>query len=264
MQATGNDFLVLDNRQQEIPHQDVALWSRLCTRRTGIGADGVLFLENSDSCDFHMRYLNSDGKPAKMCGNGTRAITLFAHQILKLNRSAKYQFTTDNGEYSALITSPSVVQIEMGNFSDRAEYTIEDLASYDTRLKDQFYINSGVEHLVLKVDEVDRFDLTKLAPPLRSHSSLPYGANINLVQLLGENHLKIRTFEKGVEGETLSCGTGTVAAALAAEPFFNIAETKIRVTTSGGDIFIHPAVDRESALFSGEVQIIFSGSTILN
>jgi diaminopimelate epimerase len=259
LQATGNDFIVLDNRHSNIPHQDATQWCQLCTHHLGIGADGVLLLERSDQFDFHMRYLNSDGHPATMCGNGARAITLFAHQVLKLKATPSYHFTTDSGEYHATITRPGMVEIKMANFSDRNKYQIDDLSSYHPKLTEQFYINSGVEHLVLKVDDVDSINLELLAPPLRSHANLPQGANINLVEKLGTNQLKMRTFEKGVEGETLSCGTGAVAAALAADQFFQMSNTPITIFTKGGEVRLQPADDQASAMFSGEVKVVFEG-----
>jgi len=209
MNGAGNDFVMIDNRDGKVrlqPEQIV----RICDRHRGIGADGVLLLEKgSNGADFRMRYYNRDGGEAEMCGNGARCFSRFANKIA--NAPAKISFQTPaglirgelHGELVTLqMSEPKDLQLDMDLVANGAK-------------EHAHFINSGVSHVVVAVSKVDDVDVRKRGEALRHHEKFsPAGANVNFIQKAGPKNILVRTYERGVEDETLACGTGVVASAL--------------------------------------------------
>jgi diaminopimelate epimerase len=213
--GSGNDFILIDNRDLFFPSRNKQLIATLCQRRTGIGADGIILLENSTHADFKMRIFNADGGEAEMCGNGARCLARFIQQLGFAKNDYKIEamksvihLQIENDRISVSMPQPE-------NFKWFQRLTIGDL---ELTLHS---LNTGVPHAVIFVDELENDQWMKMAPSIRSHSSFGSpGTNVNFASVFQEGHLNIRTYERGVEGETLACGTGAIASALTAERLF--------------------------------------------
>ena len=209
MNGAGNDFVMLDNRKGELhlaPQQIV----RICDRHRGVGADGVLVLEEAaNGADFRMRYYNADGGEAEMCGNGARCFARFAQQTA--DAKANLSFETPAGVISAKVDG-ELVCLQMSEPTDlRLEIEI---STKDQNLRGHF-INSGVPHVVIPVEDIENVDVRKTGSAIRHHKLFsPKGANANFLEKRSRRRIAIRTYERGVEDETLACGTGVVASAL--------------------------------------------------
>ena len=211
MNGAGNDFVVLDNRDGSLALSQEAI-ARLCDRHRGVGADGVLAVEPSRAgADFRMRYYNADGGEADMCGNGARCFARFAARLLP-GRPEAISFETPAGLIRAGISS-DLVTINMSEPRDLREPADLDVAGLGTcRVH---FLNTGVPHAVVFVEDVGAVDVARAGASLRWNPSFaPQGANANFAQVLSSGTLVLRTFERGVEGETLACGTGVCATAL--------------------------------------------------
>lgn len=209
MNGAGNDFVMIDNRAGEVrlqPDQIV----RICDRHRGVGADGILLLEkSSNGADFRMRYYNRDGGEAEMCGNGARCFARFANKVAKA--PAKISFETPAGLIRGELRG-ELVTLQMSEPKD-LQLGIDLTASGAN--EHVHFINSGVPHVVVAVSEVDDVDVRKRGEALRRHAKFsPAGANVNFIEKRGPGKISIRTYERGVEDETLACGTGVVASAL--------------------------------------------------
>ncbi|MFT6068454.1 MAG: diaminopimelate epimerase [Bacteriovoracaceae bacterium] len=230
--ATGNDFIVFDDREGKTPQLD---WEALCHRETGLGADGILLLGKSEKADFKMTYLNADGGEVEMCGNGGRAISHFAKNELGIEpmNKAEYRFETLEGVYSSTVED-DFIRLNMTEFD---EWKLIDISSFYPSEK-SIYMKTGVPHCIYLVDSVDKIDLMQVSPPIRYNKLFEKGVNINFIEKVSDHHLKMRTYERGVEGETLACGTGATAAALASNEFFGWKD-KVRIDAPGGELEIH-------------------------
>ncbi|MCL2389459.1 MAG: diaminopimelate epimerase, partial [Elusimicrobia bacterium] len=207
--AAGNDFVAIDNRKKLINAANYeTLAKKLCHRHYGIGADGLLLLEKSAKHNFKMKYFNSDGSHAAMCGNGGRAIAKFASEI----NAAKEDmvFDTDAGKVSANVRGDSV-NLELYNPTD-LDMELEVKAEDKTFSAD--FINTGVPHAVIFVKDIEKINVAKYGKIVRNAANFkPAGTNVNFVQVVDNKNILVRTYERGVEGETLACGTGVTAAA---------------------------------------------------
>ncbi len=193
MNGAGNDFVLIDNRAGDI-HLDRSQIARLCDRHRGIGADGVLLLEKAfNGADFRMRYFNADGGEAEMCGNGARCFARFANKVAG-------ELTHD------------LVTLQMTEPTDlRLNVTVRGVNENKT----VHFINSGVPHVVVPVSQIDDVDVRRQGAAIRHHEMFsPNGANVNFIEKRGTKQIAVRTYERGVESETLACGTGVVASAL--------------------------------------------------
>jgi diaminopimelate epimerase len=200
-QGTGNDFVVLDNRDGAYDGLTLGQVAFLCDRKFGIGSDGLMMLENADGFDFKMRYYNADGQEGSMCGNGGRCLVQFAHDIGIVKQS--YQFTASDGPHEAIILDNGLIKLKM-----------QDVHGVEVHGTDKI-LNTGSPHFIQYVDGVKEVDVFQQGRNIRySESFKEAGINVNFVERVG-NGIKIRTYERGVENETLSCGTGATAAALA-------------------------------------------------
>ena len=209
MNGAGNDFVMIDNRAGEVrlqPEQIV----EICDRHRGVGADGVLLLENgSNGADFRMRYYNRDGGEAEMCGNGARCFARFANKVA--GAPAKISFQTPAGLIRGELTG-ELVTLHMSEPKDLRLGL--DLVANDAK-EHVHFINSGVPHVVVPVSSIEQVDVNAEGGVIRRHEMfVPAGANVNFMEDRGEKQIAIRTFERGVEHETLACGTGVVGSAL--------------------------------------------------
>ena len=248
-EGTGNDFIIIDDRKLQFPVSE-QLISLLCDRHFGIGADGLLLVQHSEGYDFGMNYFNSDGSHATFCGNGGRCITAFAHQAGITASSCR--FMAADGIHHAQITENNgpVMMVELG---------MQDAIIYNTD-NNAFFLNTGTYHLVKFVDNPDNIDILESGRELRFDTRYePYGTNVNFAKLL-KKELYVRTYEKGVENETLSCGTGVTASAIAAS--LKYGGNAFYVNTAGGRL--HVSFTRTDDSFkqvklTGPARLVFEG-----
>jgi diaminopimelate epimerase len=230
LSAAGNDFIMIDNRSGQIGAQYYqSLAQKLCDRRYAIGADGLILIEKSQSGDFKMTYLNSDGSHASMCGNGGRAIARFAYDIGAADK--QMSFETDAGPVRAEILDDKKVKLELYEPKDlERNIKIEALGkSFDVD-----FIDTGVPHAVIFVDDIENTDIVKYGRAVRHHAVFaPAGTNVDFVEKKNDA-LYVRTYERGVEDETLACGTGIIASAIISV-LKGAAESPVKVFARGGD-----------------------------
>jgi diaminopimelate epimerase len=228
MDGAGNDFVMIDNRAGDVrlrPEHIV----RICDRHHGVGADGILLLEpGGNGADFRMRYYNADGGEAEMCGNGARCFARFANKVAGLRE--KVSFQTPAG----LIRAELCGELVKLNMSEPTDLRMNVRLEIDGEETLMHYINSGVPHVVVPVARVDMVQVDTQGRAIRRHKMFsPKGANVNFLEKRGPRQIAIRTFERGVEGETLACGTGVVASALIFSLLDN-ATGPVDVLVSGG------------------------------
>lgn len=255
MSGSGNDFIIIDNRDLKFPKDDVRNFvAKICRRSLSVGADGVIFIEPSDKADFRWDFYNSDGSTAEMCGNGSRCAARYAF----LNKIAgdKITFESIAGIISAEITNDTRVKVKLTKPQDfKKDITIEAL----DKVFNSFFVNTGVPHAVIEVDDIETFDVKKYGNCIRFHSTFaPKGTNVNFCKIVGENRVKIRTYERGVEDETLACGTGSAAVAYVLNMCGKVL-SPVKLTTSGGmELIIH--IEGENIFLEGEARIIYKGT----
>lgn len=210
MNGSGNDFIIIDNRENLVEEVEIETFIRnICRRKFSAGADGVILVEASDNVDFKWRFYNSDASVAEMCGNGARCAARFA--FLNGISGENLAFETMAGVIEARILG-NRVKVKMTDPTDLE-------AGFSLMLDNQVYsvagINTGVPHVVIQVDDIEAVKVKKLGRAIRYHDHFaPNGTNVNFVRIMDEHTLAIRTYERGVEDETFACGTGCVAAAL--------------------------------------------------
>jgi diaminopimelate epimerase len=211
MSGAGNDFVVVDNRAGIVPEPASTLAARICARRAAVGADGLLLLEKSDRKDFRMRYFNRDGSEAEMCGNGGRCIARFATLIGAAGNAM--QFENLAGDFKASLVDEDRVRLDM---TDPSAIRLGVAIDVRGRMVSVHSINTGVPHVVVPWDEdIDAAPVREQGPIIRHHSAFaPAGANVNFVHVIDSATIAVRTYERGVEDETLACGTGAVASAI--------------------------------------------------
>jgi len=221
--GTGNDFIIIDNREGVFNPSDAVLINKLCHRRYGIGADGLILISRHKQFNYEMKYFNADGKEGSMCGNGGRCTAAFAFRAGIAGKNQKF-FAFD-GPHEA----------EIGNENIRLQ--MSDVTSI-TKIKGNYFINTGSPHYIRFVDNVHEFDVFNEGKKLRwSDDFKPGGTNVNFAELTG-NGIFVRTFERGVEDETLSCGTGVTASAIASVLSGHFDTNIINVKTLGGNLSV--------------------------
>ena len=207
--GAGNDFILIDNRDKSFPYYRKELIPAMAVRKVSIGADGVIFLEQSDKADFKMRYFNCDGGEAEMCGNGARCVIAFAKK-LGMERE-KYTIETMERILNARFVD-NEIEVEMG---PPVDVKLDLSIGAGGRGYTVHYINTGVPHAILFTDNIQNVDVVGLGREIRYHKQFqPGGANVDFVEVDDEDYIKIRTYERGIEDETLACGTGMTAAAI--------------------------------------------------
>ncbi len=224
-QGTGNDFVMIDNRLQDFPKENTKLIAHLCDRRFGIGGDGLILLENDENSDFKMVYFNSDGNQSTMCGNGGRCLVAFAKKMAVIDNHTS--FNAIDGLHHATIQEDGIVSLQMIDVS-----TI-------TKEKEYSFLNTGSPHHVQIVNDLKEYNVKVAGATLR-YGTL-YGAegsNINFVSKLSEDTFALRTYERGVEDETLACGTGATAVAIAMHNDGLTTATTVNVNVEGGKLAV--------------------------
>lgn len=256
MHGAGNDFVVIDHRDAFLPADASALFLRLCDRRRGIGADGVLLLERDPECDFAMRYYNSDGAPADFCGNGARCITRFAIER-GLGAEGMVTFRTAVGIKRGRELTDGRIALWFGEVSALEPVSVE---AAGRAFVGSFGV-AGVPHFVVPVERVADVEFALWSPPLRHHSRFgAAGANVDYVARRADGRVDMRTWERGVEGETLACGSGAIATALWAVSAG--LDAPVTVRTSGGDDLVVSFEDGPSgreATLTGPATVVYSG-----
>ncbi len=207
--GAGNDFILIDNTKGGFPYYRKDLISAMAARRTSIGADGVILLEKSDKADLKIRYFNCDGGEAEMCGNGIRCLVAFARKL----GIEKEEYTIETMEkilHARFVEKE--IEVETGPPSDIELNISIDIGGSSHQVH---YINTGVPHAVSFTDDIENVDVAGVGREIRHHSQFqPKGANVDFVEVDDEDCIKVRTYERGIEGETLACGTGMTAAAI--------------------------------------------------
>ena len=230
MNGSGNDFILIDNRDGQIAEADMGhLVERVCRRRESVGADGVIFITRSDHHDFAWRFFNSDGGEVEMCGNGGRCVARFA--LLKGIAGPKMTFETLAGPISAEVKD-RIVKILM---PEPRDLKLDIDLSLEKETLEVDFINTGVPHVIVQVEDLKNHSVFKQGKAIRYHTMFsPEGTNANFIKVLGSDLLEIRTYERGVEDETLACGTGAIASALVTSAR-GLVVSPVRVKTRGGE-----------------------------
>ena len=262
MVAAGNDFIVLDNRKRKLTGNYSQLSKELCKQHFSIGADGLLILENSNIADFKMLYFNSDGSQAAMCGNGARCIAYYAYINKIANR--EMQFETLTGVIKAKVID-SKVRI---SFAEPKDIRIDFSLQAENLYLVVSYVNTGVPHTVIFVDNIEEAKVNELGRKIRYHTKfLPAGTNANFVKVVNKHQLHIRTYERGIEAETFACGTGAVATAVISA-IKGLVKSPVRCKTTGGELltvyFKFAGInDLVTPVYNinleGKVKVVFSG-----
>ena len=249
-QGTGNDFIIIDNRQLSFDSSNVKLVSFLCDRRFGIGGDGLMLLENHSKHDFTMRYFNSDGNEASMCGNGGRCIAAFAVEQGIISTPDNFSFMAVDGIHHAAYDN-GIVSLKM------IDVTTVDIQDNYT------FLDTGSPHYVTFTNTINAINIVEEGKAIRySDTFKPDGTNVNFVQLHEGNNISVRTYERGVEDETFSCGTGVVASAISAhlkKP--DLSDFNINI--KGGALRVHFTIE-EPLIFKdiwlvGAATFVFKG-----
>lgn len=248
-QGTGNDFVMVDNRQDFFPKDSIKFIAHLCDRRFGIGADGLILLENDLGFDFKMVYYNSDGNQSSMCGNGGRCLVAFAKALNIIKNTTTFNAT--DGAHHATINDDGLVSLQMIDVSD--------VKVYDNYV----FLNTGSPHHVELVEDLENHDVKVNGASIR-YSDLygKAGSNVNFVKQLDANTFSLRTYERGVEDETLSCGTGATAVAIAMNMLGKTQESTINLNVQGGKLTV--SFEKNKSLFTkvtleGAAEFVFKG-----
>jgi diaminopimelate epimerase len=273
MSGAGNDFIVINKDLfPELNLTDSSI-RNLCDRRNGIGADGLITMSGSDgSHDFLMNYYNSDGSTGSLCGNGARCAIKFA-EFSKLTGNAFVKFLSNNKEYSGNILTENKTKV---NFNTPAKIELSHIIKLNGQSIKSAFIDTGSPHVIINIEDVlkdnsvnssyyndlDNFPVFNLGKEIRYHDDFsPQGTNVNFIKI-SDKKVYIRTYERGVEDETLSCGTGSVASALAAY-FLHDVKPPVHLVSKGGDILIVDFLVNGQSItglsLTGPVKIVFSG-----
>ena len=257
--ATGNDFIIIDNRKPVLTGNPEGIAKKLCDRFYGVGADGLLLIEKSKTADFRMRIFNSDGSEAEMCGNGSRCAALYAHvkkivpADMKIETMAGILNANVQGQtVKVKLTDPKDIQWNLCLTIHECPYRVS-------------IANTGVPHVIHFVDDLDAVEVKKLGPKIRYHEEFsPHGANVNFVKITDKNKNKIsvRTYERGVEDETLACGTGAVASAIISAEAEKLV-SPITVETKSGEAlkvyFESKEGNFKNVYLEGKAKLVYEG-----
>ena len=261
MSGTGNDFIVVDSFHQTIDMDWPKFARKYCTRRISVGADGVLVLSPSDTADFTYRIFNADGTEAEMCGNGARCAAAFAVEHNIAGRRMRFatlagvvEARVNPGDVSIRVTEPYGLKKDIAINVDGNGIIVH-------------HVNTGVPHTVWFTRELDSFPVEKFGRALRAHSFFsPAGTNVDFVQISGKDSICMRTYERGVEAETLACGTGAVASAVISHATGRIDSAPVRVSMPGGTLNIEFTCSNgaySDVWLTGEVSFVYAGTLFL-
>jgi len=249
-QGTGNDFVMIDNRAQKFPKEDINLIAHLCDRRFGIGGDGLILLENDPESDFKMVYYNSDGNQSTMCGNGGRCLVAFAKKLAVIDN--KTTFNAVDGLHHAAVDVDGIVSLQMIDVD-----SINKFEHYS-------FLNTGSPHHVQIVDDLENYNVKDNGATIR-YSELygDEGSNINFVKKIDDITFSLRTYERGVEDETLACGTGATAVAIAMNATGVTDATAINLNVEGGKLAVSFDVNNDqytNIFLKGPAEFVFEGT----
>ena len=252
-QGTGNDFIMIDNRELKLPRANTAMVKDLCDRRFGIGGDGLIYLQEREGYDFEMVYFNSDGRESTMCGNGGRCIVRFAHDM-GLGKD-EFTFLAIDGPHSGRILPDGQVSLQMQDVN----------ATF--RQGEDYTLNTGSPHYVHFVSDIREYPVASEGHRIRnSENYKAEGINVNFVEELSKGSIFVRTYERGVEDETLSCGTGVVASAIAYYFHNNYQPNDIAIQTLGGRIHVKFNIQEmhfTDIWLTGPAEQVFKGEVTL-
>jgi diaminopimelate epimerase len=249
-QGTGNDFVMIDNRTARFPKDDIKLIERLCDRRFGIGADGLILLENDSETDFRMVYYNSDGNQSSMCGNGGRCLVAFAKKLQVINDTTT--FIATDGLHHATVEADDLVSLQMIDVD-----AVKTTPNYT-------FLNTGSPHHVQMVADLEQYNVKENGAAIRYGDLYgKQGSNINFVKKVDETTFSLRTYERGVEDETLACGTGATAVAIAMNATGETTATTIDLNVEGGKLVVsfEKKDDQYKNIFlKGPAEFVFKGT----
>lgn len=245
--GAGNDFIIIDNRQHILKADDISLIKKLCCRHYGIGADGLILIYDHDKHDFEMKYFNADGKEGSMCGNGGRCAVAFAKKANILTGSGS--FVATDGIHKAIINE-SDISISMNDVDPPAN------------VKGNHFLNTGSPHYIIPVPDNSKVDVNSKGRSIRwSDQFAPNGVNVNFVEYQPDG-IFVRTFERGVEAETLSCGTGVTAAAISSKWNNPDGKYSVKVKTNGGTLGVDFLLSRNgitNICLHGPAKFVYEG-----
>lgn len=244
-QGTGNDFIFIDNRKDVFPKKN-ELIAQMCDRKFGIGSDGIVLIQNHDNYDFEMVFFNPDGSKS-FCGNASRCAVHFANYLGIIQKNA--HFLSTDGPHHGFING-EMIHLKMSD--------VDQVERFDGR----FFIHTGSPHYILFVEDLDGVDVYRQGQEIRFNETYKEkGVNVNFTQILPDNQVYVRTYERGVENETLSCGTGVTAVALAVS--YSGFQSPVKIKTRGGNLEIafEKASDRhfKDIYLIGPAKMVFDG-----
>ena len=248
-QGTGNDFIIIDDREKKFDASQEQNIKRLCHRKFGIGADGLILIKNHPALDFEMRYFNADGKSSSFCGNGSRCAVAFVHRLATFNRRTTFKFMASDGLHEAHIKNRQVY------------LRMNDIAKVE-KGKGYYYLDTGSPHYIKFENDVRVINVREAGRAIRNNAIYKvYGTNVNFVEKISDEHIFVRTYERGVEDETLSCGTGATAAAIAAS--FEQVTSPTTIETLGGKLSVEFKCQSANAFtnifLAGPAAMVFKG-----
>jgi diaminopimelate epimerase len=258
MSGAGNDFILIDNRLGIVPSENLPRFvAQVCRRRLSVGADGLILIEPSEQANFKWQFFNSDGSLAEMCGNGARCAARFAH--LNGIASGQMAFETMAGVIRAQVMGD---QVKI-NITDPQAFVPQAHLELNQGQITYGRINTGVPHVVVEVADIERAEVVAVGREIRRHAHFaPAGTNVNFVAALAENRWSIRTYERGVEDETLACGTGVVAAALVLSAGKGLVSPVVLQTRSGSMLTVYFSKTQDGyrdIFLEGDARIIYKG-----
>jgi diaminopimelate epimerase len=266
MVGSGNDFIMIDNRNNIFDPTNKTLVKKLCNRTQGIGADGIILIEESKETDFIMRIINADGSEAEMCGNGARCAAYFAY--IKQIANKNMRFETLAGIINADIDCDEPenrvknIKVRMPKPHSLKQDIVLNLSNLgETKI---YSINTGVPHAVIFVEDIENIDINKIGSFIRYNEIFaPNGTNVNFASIKNDNEILVRTYERGVEGETLSCGSGSTAAAIITALRNNLKSPLLVNTRSGEILKIYFELQNNDEInnvyLEGLVELVFEG-----
>jgi len=257
MVASGNDFVVVDNRRGVVKDA-VAFTRKVCRQHQGIGADGILLFETSKKANFKMRILNLDGSEAAACGNGFRCIALYAHEVLKY--SSRMNFESGSGLIEAEVKEKNQIRVQL--MKPRV-FEKEGVLEVRKHRLHYAFLDTGVPHVVIFVEDLEKVDVFETGKAIRNHTHFqPFGTNVNFVEVKNKKEIAVRTYERGVENETLACGTGSTASAVVSV-LKGYTASPVNVMTKSGEklrIDMQRNGDEITKVFlEGKAQLVYKG-----
>ena len=252
-QGAGNDFILVDDRSEQFDLNNHEGIHFLCDRRFGVGADGLMLLRNSKENDFEMIYYNSDGHQGSMCGNGGRCIVAFAKDLDLVGLETTFN-AIDGKHYASISSQNDAYWVKLG---------MNDVAKIEV-IGSDLYMNTGSPHYVINQKELSAANIVELGRSIRFNDRFSSeGTNVNFVEVVGENHIAVRTYERGVEDETLACGTGVTAAAIYANYTGLIEGNNINIDALGGRLRVSFMADKgkySDVVLEGPAKFVFKGT----